>query len=296
MIVVQLLGGLGNQMFQYAAGRRLALEKSVPLKLDIQSFETYTLRSYRLFHFATQAEIATPAELRQFVAPGIGGKARRLAERRLLPRERRHIYYERTPYQFEVDILNTPDDVYLQGFFQTEAYFKPVEAIIHQDFTIKTPPDVRNREMAARIGSVHAVSLHIRRGDYASNAETRAFHGLLPLDYYQTAMRRIAETIAQPHFFVFSDDPAWAREYLQLDYPLTLVDHNDAEHDIDDLRLMSLCRHHVIANSSFSWWGAWLCTYPEKIVYAPERWILDRSINSRGAVPPNWQRVPIQEH
>ncbi|MFN8447792.1 MAG: alpha-1,2-fucosyltransferase [Anaerolineae bacterium] len=192
---------------------------------------------------------------------------------------------------FEPDFLNTPKDVYLQGYFQNERYFKSIESLIRQDFVVPTPFDSRNGEMAERIRRVQSVSLHIRRGDYATNAETRSIHGLLPLDYYQTAVQHIAKSVDQPHFFVFSDDPVWACDHLRLDFPLTVVDYNGAERDFEDMRLLSLCQHHIIANSSFSWWGAWLCENPDKIVCAPKRWLQDTRYDTDEVVPATWRRI-----
>lgn len=291
MIIVQVLGGLGNQLFQYAAARRVAVEKSLPLKVDVSAFDTYTLRSYKLNHFDIQVDIATPEEIRRFTRPDIVGKGKRWFARNILPHHLRPIYREQKQYQFEADILNTPRNVYLQGYFQNEGYFKPIEPVIRREFQVKEPLRATNAVMANHIKNDNAISIHIRRGDYASNPTTRAFHGLLPLTYYQTAVQNITELVESPHFYIFSDDPQWARENLEIDYPTTLVDHNDSSHDYEDLRLMSLCKHHIIANSSFSWWGAWLCENPEKIIYAPKKWLNGVDIDTQYAVPPEWQRV-----
>lgn len=294
MIIVQLLGGLGNQMFQYAAGKRLATEKGTKFKLDISSYKSETLRAYKLHHFKITADIATQEECDYFIATNIQGKIRRLLERQLLPRSRRHIYYEKTPYQFESAILHTPKQVYLKGYFQNENYFKSVESIIRNDFNIITPSNEVNRAIAERIRNVEAVSVHIRRGDYATNPQTRVVHGLLPLQYYKNAIEKIAQEVDKPHFFIFSDDPDWAKEHLQLTFPTIWINHNDAQHDYEDLQLMSLCQHHIIANSSFSWWGAWLSSNLNKKVYAPERWLLDNSIDFTDVVPHQWIRLPVE--
>ncbi len=289
MILIELLGGLGNQLFQYAAAKRLSIEKNLLLKLDIQGFQSYTLRTYKLNHFAVTAEIATTEEINYFTNPSIVGKASRWVERRFFPFYNRRIYYEQKQFQFEPEFLQTRKNVYLRGYFQSEKYFKPIENLIRQEFTIKTPPNDTNVEMAQRVGEVNAVSLHIRRGDYVSNSTTNAVHGVLSLDYYHQAAKQIAVSVPQPHFFIFSDDPTWVSENLKLAYPMTFVDHNDASHDYEDLRLMSLCKHHIIANSSFSWWGAWLAEFPDKMVFAPKRWVNNPNVTALDILPTGWQ-------
>jgi hypothetical protein len=124
----------------------------------------------------------------------------------------------------------------------------------------------------SRIGDCQSVSLHVRRGDYATHARTRAVLGILPLDYYRAAIDYVAGRTESPELFIFSDDIPWAREHLDIPFPCHYIDHNKGPESYNDMRLMSVCRHHIIANSSFSWWGAWLNPAPDKIVVAPRRW------------------------
>jgi hypothetical protein len=131
----------------------------------------------------------------------------------------------------------------------------------------------------------------VRRGDYVQNPVTNARHGLCPLEYYHTAVRTLAAQVPDPQFFVFSDDPDWTQQNLKLPYPTTYVTCNGLERDYEDLRLMSHCRHHIIANSSFSWWGAWLSTFPAKTVLAPSTWFREPPQASRDRVPAGWLTV-----
>ncbi len=156
-----------------------------------------------------------------------------------------------------------------------------------RDFRFFEPLSGRNREAAEQIQTTNAISVHVRRGDYATNPATQAFHGILPAEYYRAAVREVSQAVRNPHFYVFSDDPDWCRHNLDLGHSTTFVDHNRARGS-DDLRLMSLCAHHIIANSSFSWWGAWLNPREEKIVIAPRRWVADSSIDARDVVPARW--------
>lgn len=291
MIIVQLLGGLGNQLFQYAAARRLAAEKGVPLKLDKSRFADYQRRTYKLHHFQVQADFATPAEVDRFIGPGLVRKGQRWLDRRLRPYYQQRVYQQPESYTYDPRFLDVLPEVYLIGHFHNLAYFTPITAEIRQAFTFADAPDAANVALAAAIHAANAVSIHIRRGDYVTNPDARARHGLLPLAYYHTAAAAIADQITDPHFFVFSDDPAWVAANLTLDYPVTYVDHNDANHDYADLCLLSLCQHHIIANSSFSWWGAWLCDHPGKIVYAPARWLASEQIDARSFSPADWRYI-----
>jgi hypothetical protein len=124
---------------------------------------------------------------------------------------------------------------------------------------------------------VNAISLHVRRGDYANNPKTKATHGLCSLDYYQASVRQMAQKVARPHFFIFSDDMEWVQGNLKIDFPCVFVEHNRGAESYNDMRLMSLCKHHIIANSSFSWWGAWLNPNMEKIVIAPRKWFASQT-------------------
>ncbi|MBT9150861.1 MAG: O-antigen biosynthesis glycosyltransferase WbnK [candidate division WS2 bacterium] len=135
------------------------------------------------------------------------------------------------------------------------------------------------------------MSLHIRRGDYVFNLHTNQFHGTCDLDYYFRCVEYLTTKVKNPHFFIFSDEPEWARNNLKLSYPTTLVDHNEADKNYEDLRLMSQCKYHIIANSTFSWWGAWLSQNPEKIVFAPKRWLKSDDYNPKDLMPDKWIKV-----
>ena len=290
MVIVRLIGGLGNQLFQYALGRTLAERHATQLKLDIRGYESYALYSYALDRFNIIESFATPDEVRRL--RGRGWIAERLPRRlqKLNPFRKGSYILERR-FSFDPAVLRSPDDIYLDGYWQSEKYFKNLESVLRREFSVRDSLTGHNRELAARIAACNAVSLHVRRGDFASDPKTRRVHGLCSLDYYQAAVRRIAESVPQPHFFFFSDEPEWAAANLRVDHPVTIVTGNDASHSYEDLRLMSLCRHHIIANSSFSWWGAWLNANPDKIVIAPTRWFAGARHDTRDLLPPAWQTI-----
>ena len=290
MVIVCLMGGLGNQMFQYAAGRAIAHRNQTQLKLDVSALERDAARSYRLHRFNIVESVATPDELARFTKRDLWGRISRRAERYLLPPYRRSVFAQRFDH-FDPDILRLRGSVYLTGYWQSEKYFKDIEQIIRQDFTFRHPPDTENQKLARMIANTNSVSLHIRRGDYISNPDAYEVLGVCSLAYYQAATEELTHTIKQPHFFVFSDDMEWVCQNLRLDYPTTYVTHNGIEKDYEDLCLMSQCKHHIIANSAFSWWGAWLCTYPAKIVIAPEKWFNKADYDTRDLIPAAWIRI-----
>ncbi|MBC7809597.1 MAG: alpha-1,2-fucosyltransferase [Burkholderiales bacterium] len=194
-------------------------------------------------------------------------------------------------YQYDPRFVDLPKDVYLYGFFQNEDYLKASEAAVRREFTLVTPLDDANRAMADQIRSVASVSIHIRRGDYAHDPDVRPVFGLMSLDYYDSAVKNISKRVAVPHFFVFSDDQEWAKANLRLDFPMTFIDFNGPERAYADLYLMSQCKHHIIANSSFSWWGAWLCTSAEQMVCAPHQWLTNSKKNAHQIIPNRWLKI-----
>ncbi|TRZ97100.1 MAG: alpha-1,2-fucosyltransferase [Rhodocyclaceae bacterium] len=184
-------------------------------------------------------------------------------------------------------ISETTDNCFLVGNWQSEKYFSDIENTIRTDFTFRKPPNSRDQEWISLIGNCQSVSLHVRRGDYAIHAKTRAVLGLLPLDYYRSAADLVASRSGFPEFFIFSDDIPWAREHLDIPFPCHYVDHNKGAESHNDMRLMSSCRHHIIANSSFSWWGAWLNPASDKIVIAPRRWFAN-GWDAKDLIPEGW--------
>lgn len=280
MIIARLSDGLGNQMFQYAHGRALALRHGVPLRLDLSAYERDPKRRYGLDRFHTVQSFMTMEE------------AQRVITR---PLDRTQTWWDQPVvlephFHYTEDSLRIPASCYLIGFWQSERHFAGIGRLLRLEFTPTTPLVGANLDTARAIALSNAVSLHVRRGDYVSDPRVIQLHGACSLDYYHRAAAVVAARVPDPTFFVFSDDPAWARENLRLDAPIRFVEHNGAD-PVEDLRLMSLCRHHVLANSSFSWWGAWLARHPEQVVAAPARWFAGYPHDTRDLVPDHWHRV-----
>lgn len=290
MVIVRLLGGLGNQMFQYAAARRLALKRGMPLKLDLSAFPSDPLRDFSLAPFNVQAQFATAQELAKVKGKSFAGRLESV-----LFRLRRKVTWtvmtEKGLSPFKPALLRASGNVYLAGYWQDERYFLDAADTIRADLTLKEALSPESRAVAGQIQSTESVSMHIRRGDYVSNPKTYRLHGVCSMAYYQQSVDLIAEKIAMPHFFIFSDDPGWVRDNFRLEHPATFVTHNGLDRDYEDLHLLSLCRHHIIANSSFSWWGAWLCSHPGKIVIAPRRWFNRPELQDFSPAPEDWIRL-----
>ena len=292
MIIVKLVGGLGNQMFQYAVGRCLTYSLNTELKMDISQYRHFTFREYHLSAFNISENIASDSDLMKVRRPlGWNMKHTVHALRSRIEQIATVSYIKERHFHFDPEILALHDNVYIDGNWQSEKYFKDIEWIIREDFTLSGESDYLNKKMAEKISNCEAVSLHVRRGDYISNPVTTAYHGICSEEYYNMAICKLERIVKNPHFFIFSDDPKWAKENLNTRYPTTVLDFNGPEKDFEDMRLMSLCKHHIIANNSFSWWGAWLNQKPDKIVIAPKNWFADSRINSSDLIPKEWMRI-----
>ncbi|MDP2705012.1 MAG: alpha-1,2-fucosyltransferase [Patescibacteria group bacterium] len=289
MIIVNLIGGLGNQLFQYAVGKRVALVNQTELKLDISGFETYKLHAYSLQHFNIVEQIATSKEVAWFKKYQKKKGRIWFLYNRLIANDA--IYIQERGFPLNQKVMDLKSPAYLDGYWQTEKYFKQIEDIIRKEFTVKDELTGRNKEVAEEIKKTSSVSLHVRRADYVTNARTNEHHGTCDSAYYNKAVSIIAEKVETPHFFVFSDDMDWAKKNIILNYPITYVDHNSAATNYEDLRLMSLCKHNIIANSSFSWWGAWLNNNPQKTIIAPQRWFLTDKMDTRDLIPNTWIKI-----
>jgi hypothetical protein len=291
MIITKIFGGLGNQMFQYALGRRLAYKNDVELKLDISAFDDwYRLHSYGLNNFNIDEKIATKEEISSL---SNSVKIINVFDDILnvfVPYYKRKYVRERD-YSFDPNILKITDNAYLNGYWGSEKYFLEIESIIRKDFSLKRESDLVNFNIAEKILDNNSISIHFRRGDYVTDPITNAIHGTCSLDYYYKAIEDIGKYVSDPHFFIFSNDPAWVKENFSIPYPMDLITVNGPEKNYEDLHLMSLCKHHIIANSTFSWWGAWLGTNKDKRVYTPKRWYNVDYINQKDMFPESWCKI-----
>lgn len=284
-VVSRITGGLGNQLFQYAMGRALAERHGARLLLDLTHYGVagaHTHRGFELGAFNTRFEVASEADLAHFRPSLI---RRMLVRTGLAPLPR---VVQQRGFGFDPEVLGAKLPVYLDGTWQSEQFFATCSGALRTELTLKDPLLGEAAALATDLRSQASVSVHVRRGDYAHDPKTRDYHGLLGTAYFTAAMQWMLERVPDAHFFVFSDEPQWAREHLRAEAPLTVLPVRTGP---EDLLLMAQCRHHIIANSSFSWWGAWLNPSAAKLVVAPQRWFADDTIGTNDLLPASWTRL-----
>lgn len=292
MVVTRLMGGLGNQMFQYAAGHTLASRLGVPLLLDRTFLDSrppgmdWTPRELALDVFQAPLHFASERTVHILRRPIDQRLHRQL--HRILPFLYADVHLQRGT-GFDPAFFRHKAPVYLEGYWQNECYFTEVADRLRQELFVPTArPSGVNVVLLGAIQGCVSASIHVRRGDYVHNENAQRHHGTCSVDYYTGAARELAGDHGVEHFFVFSDDPGWAAVNIPLPRPSTIVSHNTGRDAHWDLFLMKHCRHHIIANSSFSWWGAWLNAHPDKVVIAPSLWFAGTGTPSTDFIPPTW--------
>jgi hypothetical protein len=279
MLITKLDGGLGNQMFQYACGLAAALRAGQELFMDLSAYAKSDFRSYELDVFGILPK-PYPGYLKPFIQSSKNSLLDPLKPIKRFKEKRYYSYYE--------DIKRLKGASYIDGYWQSEKYFVDFEVQIRETFEFKKAPDGQNTKVASQIKSADSISLHVRRTDYISNTKANSFHGVCQIEYYKKAIELICQKISDPHFFIFSDDSEWCAQNFDFLVNKTIVSHNTGAASFEDMRLMSLCDHNIIANSSFSWWGAWLNANPDKIVVAPSEWLGDKSYDTSDVYARGW--------
>jgi len=316
-------------MFQYAAARRLAHKHNTVLKLDISELvDGYGYHIYGLRFFNVKEDFASlmdiirffPAEgLKRLSTRVVGRKLTKLSVGRILRHKSESLkrrYYNYDPsakevvslmerkvlsqrfFHFDPEVLNAPDSVYMTGSFLSEKYFKDIKEAILEEFTFKPEQSEEDVKVNEMIRASESVSIHIRRGEVVEESQNQATYNFIHDDYYNACTDYVASNIRNPHFFVFSDDMDWVRANFKIPFSTYYVDHNydsidyriASGTDFQDMRLMSQCKHNIITNSSFSWWGAWLNRNPEKIVCAPKEFVRIWNFDNKDIVPDEWIR------
>lgn len=292
-IIVQLQGGLGNQLFQYATARALAHQHQIPLLLD-QSWFTKT------YDDVTPRELLLPTlntkgALISLDSPPKRPKRIRRILQKLWPINP-YIYFEQNPYYFDSSLLKAPtfktQNLYLMGYWQSYRYFESIKKILQSEVSPKSPLDAHYQNYLNQIKASNSAMIHVRRGDYVHLASAAKVHGFIGLDYYQQGMEALLHQNPEIQFFVFSDDLDWVRSNLPYQDKITFIkslEKSDAV--IQELELMTHCQNHLIANSSLSWWAAWLAKSVDNTVICPSRWTNDLTKSWDDLLPANWQRI-----
>ena len=276
---VKIKGGLGNQMFQYAFIKALSLLNSCDGLIDLSFYEKEI------------NELDKKISKHTFQLDNFNISLNKINKRPfliLIP-FLNTIYEFKPATVFDINLIKKRrSNKYYIGYFQNESYFKEFRSEILKEFTLKTKLNEHNTEMLQQIKQTNSVSVHVRRGDYL-NLEN--IFSSCSLDYYQKSIEYIVSKIKNPHFYLFSNDIEWVTKNLRIDYPFTIVDINDADTGYYDLELMKNCKHNIIANSSFSWWGAWLNENPNKIVVTPKEWYVNKKYGTSDINCVEWVKI-----
>ncbi|WP_289023309.1 alpha-1,2-fucosyltransferase [uncultured Salegentibacter sp.] len=292
MIVTKITGGLGNQMFQYAVALILAKKNKTSIYIDdtfYQNNNSGTIRNFELPLFKHNLNVATPDLISDFTSLSVWNKLKREAGLNY-PK----IHNEKN-FAFDKKTLELQAPVYLQGYFQSYKYFKGFEKQICDFFSFpENRKDEQDKKILTNLKYINSVAVHVRRGDYITDKKTQKFHGNCTKEYYLEAIETIAKQTANPYFFFFSDDPDWGEQnFNHLPYNITFVTQNQGKDSWKDMMLMSSCKHNIIANSSFSWWGAWLNRNPDKIIIAPKKWFAfsKKESDNLDLIPLEWIKI-----
>lgn len=304
MIITRLLGGLGNQMFQYAAGLALAERRRTVLKLDVSwyrenpEYEAHNRYSLSCLNITEQFSTAEEVDrMRGVRLTRTERWAITLARTLRLRQYAKQVgqsghWYNPMVHGYDEDFTQQPNGTYLEGMFQSEKFFLPVANLVRLHFSYRYPATPAVQELAEDIRSKPSVAVHFRHGDYLSNPDIGKRIGILDFDYYRRALKLIKERCPDAFIYIFSDDIESIAKDFTPSGPHTFVRCVENWHAHDTLRLMSLCNHAVISNSTFAWWGAWLNPHPNKLVIAPTPWFSDTTKNSADLVPESWTTIP----
>lgn len=292
MIISNLIGGLGNQMFQYACGVALSARTQQNLRIATDQFDNYTLHNgFELQRvFCVDTPLATGHELKDLLGWQSSPRFRHVFGRPSLrwACSRRCCIEPHFHYWPAIHEWNGP--AYVHGYWQSERYFSDVTTRVREAFSFRQPLDDADQAVQSHMQQQPSASLHVRRGDYTTS-KNQGVYAQCDMRYYRTAINLLREQVPNVRIFAFSDDPDWVQAQLVPEFgALDIVRHNTGARSANDMRLMSSANHHIIANSSFSWWGAWLNPDPDKLVIAPKSWFVDGK-NDKDLIPPHWTRV-----
>lgn len=290
MIIVKIFQGLGNQLFQYALARSLEERHGVKVKLDVTWYKYYSShRSFGLDRFNTVYNIASNDEIYNIRNGIYDNRFLNFLFRQNL----KHKPYYKQPYFLEnlwhldPNILKINSRTYIEGYFTSELFFTRIRPLLLKELSLKNAPNLANQSCLEKLRSEESVCLSVRRGDFVKNK----LHDVCNISYFKRAISYIGDHVKKPVFYIFSDDNLWVKENIQIEnYEHHFVDHNFPDY-FEDFRLMQNCKHHIIPNSTFSWWAAWLCTYQDKIVLAPKEWLNTTEIDYSYFLPNEWIKI-----
>lgn len=293
MIISRIFQGLGNQFFQYAFGRAMALRNGTRLKVDTSFYENaevtqfgYTYkRNFEISRYNVKLEEATAHEIGVFKGKQMPSFLQRV-EFKLFPAHRPQVIKEDLSV-FSPELNKLRGNLFLDGYFTSEEFFKDHASVIRKEFTLKNSMNAENQQWAAQMQGCTSVCISLRLTDFLHNP----LHNVCSLDYYYNGLKEI-EKLVGPDMtvFIWSDDNDWTREHFKPPYTCHYMTHNYPDFH-EDLRLMTYCKHHVIPNSTFSWWAAWLGEHEDQVVIAPERWLNSTEVEYGHVIPQRWHKI-----
>lgn len=288
MVIIRVSGGLGNQMFQYALYQEM-LHRGREAKLDLSSYEEkQNFRQFELDLFGLDYEVAS---LRECARLGECSYSPADKLRRKLFGKRKSYYEEALDQGYQPEIFDR-DPVYLDGYWQCEKYFKDIRRLLLEKFSFPQTLCVEGQKLLDKIRHTEAVSLHVRRGDYLDAKNFHVYGDICTKAYYQNAIRWIRQNCENPVFYLFTNDTEWVKNEIW-EPGMELIGPSEGKKDYEDMFLMSQCRHNIVANSSFSWWGAWLNQHGDKKVLAPRRWFHHYTVSD--AICEDWIRIEYEK-
>lgn len=294
MIISRLIGGLGNQMFQFAAGFALAKKLEVPLRLDIAALKKYNRHNGYQLHKIFKGEFFTANFFDVVGVLGLREYRYRFnsveVDLSYIYKNNSNLFLERS-HNFCVQYESISRPCYLSGYWQSEKYFLDYSKDIREIFKFKEELNIKNSFLLKEISSHNSVGVHVRRGDYLTNHSAALFHGTCPISYYLNAIEIINSKVSNTKFYLFSDDTSFVKDNFGHINNIVIVDINKGNESYNDMRLLAACKHHIIANSSFSWWGAWLANYQNQIVIAPKVWFAGSKEKIYDIYNQNWLLV-----
>ncbi len=296
-VIVSLYGGLGNQLFQFATALSLAKKNHARVFLDLSWFDKdhlsagETPRAYALGVYDLGGDVL------------IKNNRRKASHKQLtryidtvVRRVKKYInvgiphFYEKS-MKFHPNLIQSELPIWLDGYWQSYKYFEDIKPALREMIAFSRNMNSTMQAIYKDILVKDAICIHVRRGDYVTNPSAAQFHGLRDLSYYYSGINLVIKNLINPHAFIFSDDPLWVRSNFKLQIPSTIVDINGPDEAHQDLWLMAACKHFIIANSSLSWWGAWLSDQSDKIVVAPNQWFLNGQMSTEDLIPDQWIRI-----
>lgn len=293
MILITLQGGLGNQMFQYAFAKVLASKNKAKIVIEDSIYklqekkEGYTPRNFELDIFNNEYIFAEKKDLELFKNLSFFYKVKKKLKLNY-PKKYNEISFD---YSSKAHLLKSP--VFVTGYFQSFKYFVGFEKLVKKIFVFPIDKlSQENKDLIPILRKPNTVAVHVRRGDYITDRTTNQVHGVCDINYYMQAISVTLSQIQNPTFVFFSDDTEWVKEKFEnLDSDKIFISHNKNENSWIDMFLMSICSHNIIANSSFSWWGAWLNENPQKIVVAPKKWFQAKEVDINSIIPEEWIKI-----